>query len=481
MAVKKLIEVALPLEKINAEAEREKQIRHGHPSNLHQYWARRPFTTARAVIWASLVDDPSSHPEKYPTEEAQANERQRLFKILENLVVWENSNSNEVLQIAIDEILESTDGMPPALLDPFAGGGAIPYEAQKLGLESYAHDLNPVAVMINKAMIEIPSQFGGKKPVNPEATRLFATNTSGLTGMVTDVRYYASWIKEQAFKKVGHLYPLIEVPKKLGGGKSNVISWLWTRTVRCQNPGCGCEVPLAKTFDISTKKGNLYSVEFVYEGTTPVFSVKQGKAATDGTVSRSGGVCPKCGAILDFPYIRQEASNGRMGMRLMAIAGEAPRGRIYVSPNAEHIMAAQVERPEDYPDGAMAFNPRNFNTPNYGIDHFADLYTNRQLLTLTTFASLIKDAQQQAEKDAIQAGMSNDHISLEDGGTGALAYSQAIGVHLAFILDKLTCLHSNITMWKPLAQCPLSFFGRQAIPMSWDFAEANPMIIVCAK
>lgn len=474
MATKKLIEVALPLEKINAEAEKEKQIRHGHPSNLHQYWARRPFTTARAVIWASLVDDPSSHPDRFPSEEEQANERLRLFRILEDLVEWENSNNSDVIQAAVDEILKSTDGLPPALLDPFAGGGAIPYEAQKLGLESYAHDLNPVAVMINKAMIEIPALFSGKRPVNPDAQSLFATSSSGLQGMASDVQYYAEWIKNQAYQKVGHLYPMIDVPKKLGGGKSAVISWLWARTVKCPNPGCGCEVPLAKTFDISTKKGNLHSVGIDYDGNTPVFSVSQGKAKISGTVSRSGGVCLKCGALLDFPYIRTEASNGRMGTRLMAIAGEAPKGRIYVSPNSEHIMAAQVNRPDEYPDGAMAYNPRNFNTPNYGIDHFADLYTNRQLITLTTFASLVKEAQEKAEQDAIKAGMDNDHISLEDGGTGAKAYSQAIGVHLAFILDKMTCLHSNITMWKPLAQCPLSFFGRQAIPMSWDFAEANP-------
>lgn len=254
---KKLIEVALPLEAINAESAREKSIRHGHPSALHLWWARRPLAAARAVIWSSLVDDPSEHPEQFPTEEEQNKERQRLFTILEKLVKWENSNDPEILDAAKAEILRSTGNNPPPLLDPFAGGGAIPLEAQRLGLEAHAHDLNPVAVMINKAMIEIPPKFAGQAPVNPEArARLDAADGwTGAKGLAEDVRYYGEWMKQQASRKIGHLYPKVKVPATQGGGEATVIAWIWARTVKCPNPACGCEMPLASSFVLSKKKG----------------------------------------------------------------------------------------------------------------------------------------------------------------------------------------------------------------------------------
>ena len=249
MATKKLIEVALPLEKINAESAREKSIRHGHPSTLHLWWARRPLAAARAVIWSSLVDDPSSHPKKFPTEEEQNRERQRLFRILEDLVVWENSNNERVLEAARAEILKSTNGNPPELLDPFAGGGAIPLEAQRLGLKAHAHDLNPVSVMINKAMIEIPPRFAGMAPVNPDArTSAMTTTWSRAQGLAEDVRYYGEWMKKEAFKRIGHLYPKVKVPREQGGGEATVIAWIWARTVKCPNPACGCEMPLVRSF-----------------------------------------------------------------------------------------------------------------------------------------------------------------------------------------------------------------------------------------
>lgn len=214
MPNKKLIEVALPLETINAESAREKSIRHGHPSTLHLWWARRPLAAARAVIWSSLVDDPSSHPEEFPTEEAQNAERQRLFGILEKLVVWENSNDEELLKAAKAEIMKSTDNDPPALLDPFTGGGAIPLEAQRLGLKAYASDLNPVAVMINKAMIEIPPRFAGKPPVNPDSRLRMDTGAyKGAQGLADDVRYYGQWMKDEAFARIGRLYPKVKVPR----------------------------------------------------------------------------------------------------------------------------------------------------------------------------------------------------------------------------------------------------------------------------
>lgn len=276
MAVKKkLIEVALPLEAINAESAREKSIRHGHPSTLHLWWARRPLATARAVIWSSLVDDPSSHPEQFPTEEAQQRERERLFGILTRLVKWENSNDEAILAEAKAEIMKSTDNNPPALLDPFAGGGAIPLEAQRLGLEAHAHDLNPVAVMINKAMIEIPPKFANMRPVNPESRHQFGSSAApkGAAGLAEDVRYYGEWMKQEAYKRIGHLYPKA---KLADGSEATVIAWIWARTAKCQNPACGYTIPLTSSYVISNKKGNCAWVEPIKEQDSIRFIVKTG-------------------------------------------------------------------------------------------------------------------------------------------------------------------------------------------------------------
>ena len=256
---KKLIEVAIPLKEINAACAREKSIRHGHPSTLHLWWARRPLAAARAVIWASLVDDPSSHPEKFPTKEEQDKERDRLFGILKDLVVWENSNNKDVLDAARAEIEQSVGDDLPEFLDPFAGGGAIPLEAQRLGLKVHAHDLNPVAVMINKAMIEIPPAFADLPPVNPgprtETLSDDMTDWSGSKGLACDVEYYGKWMRDEAFKRIGHLYPKVKVPNDQGGGEATVIAWIWARTVKCPNPACGCDMPLVNSFDLSKKKG----------------------------------------------------------------------------------------------------------------------------------------------------------------------------------------------------------------------------------
>jgi len=476
--IKKLIEVALPLEKINAESAREKSIRHGHPSTLHLWWARRPLAAARAVIWSSLVDDPSSHPERFPTEEAQNAERQRLFKILEDLVVWENSNNEEVLAAAKAEILKSTGGNPPALLDPFAGGGAIPLEAQRLGLKAYASDLNPVAVMINKAMIEIPPKFAGQAPVNPDA-RLRLDGESewkGAQGLAEDVRYYGEWMKQEAYKRIGHLYPKVKVPKEQGGGEATVIAWIWARTVKCPNPACGCEMPLVRSFTLSKKKGHEAWVEPHFENGTVRYEVHNGgKPKLEGTVNRQGAVCACCGTPVDFPYIRNEGKNKKLGNRLIAIVAEGKNGRIYIGPDTEQVITADVKRPSEYPDAVLPHNPRDFKTPNYGLTDFSDLFTNRQLTALTTFSGLVAEAQAKVEADAIKSDLANDHIPLADGGTGALAYGQAVGVYLAFLVDKLADLGNALNRWEPVAQCPRQLFARQAIPMVWDHAEGNPL------
>lgn len=473
---KKLIEVALPLEAINAESAREKSIRHGHPSTLHLWWARRPLATARAVIWSSLVDDPSSHPERFPTEEAQQQERERLFDILTRLVKWENSNDEEILAEAKAEILKSTDGNPPALLDPFAGGGAIPLEAQRLGLEAHAHDLNPVAVMINKAMIEIPPKFAGMRPVNPNAERQGSANAGwkGAAGLAEDVRYYGEWMKQEAYKRIGHLYPKVKVPKEQGGGEATVIAWIWARTVKCPNPACGCEMPLVKSFILSTKKGKEAYIKPIFDGTEFHYTVCQGKKNDDeGTVARAGARCLACNTSVPFEYIRTEGQNKRIHSSLMAVVGEGKKGRIYITPDQMQVNAARVEKPSEYPDGVLSGKTR-VNVSLYGFNEITDLFTNRQLTALTTFSELVGEAQQKAEADAVAAGMNNDHIALAEGGIGARAYGEAVGIYLSFVLDKLADYNSSVCSWLLLREGLRNTFGRQAIAMAWDYTEANP-------
>lgn len=475
MAVKKkLIEVALPLDDINAASAREKSIRHGHPSTLHLWWARRPLAAARAVIWSSLVDDPSAHPEKFPTVEEQAAERERLFGILRELVVWENSNNDRVLNAAKAEIKKSMGDDLPPLLDPFAGGGAIPLEAQRLGLEAYAQDLNPVAVTINKAMIEIPPLFAGKTAVNPESrSRANIDSWTGNNGLAADVKYYGTWMKEEAARRIGHLYPKVKVPAEQGGGEATVIAWLWARTVKCPNPACGHEAILVRSFDLSKKKGKEWHVEPHCEGGEVRFDVAPGKATQGGTVNRRGTTCVHCGAPIAFDHIREESREGRMGAKLMAIVAEGQRGRIYIAPDEVQIAAADVPMPDDYPQGKLAYYPGHLNTNVYGLDEFWKLFTNRQLTALTTFSELVGEAQKKAESDAIAAGLPDDGAGLADGGTGARAYGEAIGVYLAFVVDKLADRGSTVCSWDVTRESLRNTFGRQAIPMTWDFAEGN--------
>lgn len=485
MAVKKkLIEVALPLDDINAASAREKSIRHGHPSTLHLWWARRPLAAARAVIWSSLVDDPSAHPEEFPTVEEQAAERERLFGILRELVVWENSNNDRVLNAAKAEIKRSMGDELPPLLDPFAGGGAIPLEAQRLGLKAYAQDLNPVAVTINKAMIEIPPLFADKPAVNPEARgKLTNGGWGGNAGLAADVKYYGTWMKEEAARRIGHMYPKVRVPAEQGGGEATVIAWLWARTVKCPNPACGHEAILVRSFDLSKKKGKEWHVEPVCEGGEVRFEVAPGKAMHDGTVNRRGATCVHCGAPIAFDHIREESREGRMGAKLMAIVAEGQRGRIYIAPDEVQIAAADVPMPDDYPQGKLAYYPGHLNTNVYGLDEFWKLFTNRQLTALTTFSALVGEAQKKAEADAIAAGLPDDGVGLADGGTGARAYGEAIGVYLAFIVDKLADYNSSICSWiSSLSSGAIrNTFARQAIPMTWDYAEANPFSGSCGS
>lgn len=475
---KKLIEVALPLEKINAESAREKSIRFGHPSTLHLWWARRPLATTRAIIWSSLVDDPSSHPELFPTEEDQDKERRRLFKILEKLVIWENINDKKVLDDAKDEILKSTDYNPPELLDCFAGGGAIPLEGQRLGLKVNAHDLNPIPIMINKAMVEIPPLFANEKPVNPKARETLSSKNSrsGTQGIADDVRYYGQWMRKEAISLIGSHYPKVKT-NQTSSGEANVIAWVWARTVKCPNPVCRCHMPLASSFILSKKKGQEAWVEAIENGDHFEYKVRYGLCPKDkesAKVGKGGAFkCIKCGAHTSQKYVTDEFKAGRNGEDLLAVVAEGDNTRIFVSPTVEQREAARISKPDSYPDGPLPDAPRYISPPLYGLTKYSQLFTNRQLTALTTYANLISLARKKIEQDAIAAGMSNDHRGLADGGTGAKAYSEAIGIFLSFGISRMANSNNSLCIWTTVKTQVIPMYSRQAIPMVWDYAENN--------
>ncbi|MFT3664590.1 DUF1156 domain-containing protein [Piscinibacter sp.] len=515
---KKLIEVALPLDAINAAAAREKSIRHGHPSTLHLWWARRPLAAARAVIFAQMVNDPGYQQGggfRYGVnkEKAQA-ERERLFKIIEDLVQWENTNNQEVLERARAEIRRSwrevcelnrahpqaaelfNPDKLPAFHDPFAGGGALPLEAQRLGLESYASDLNPVAVTINKAMIEIPPRFAGRAPVGPrvpgDKQGKLSEDWSGAKGLAEDVRRYGAWMRAEAKKRIGHLYPQIEITaeilkerpdlKPLLGQKLTVIAWLWARTVKSPNPAFShVDVPLASTFILSSKEGKESWVQPVVDGDSYRFTVKIGappEAAKNGTKLARGANfrCLLSDSPIEPNYIKSEGVAGRMGAKLMAIVAEGKQGRVYLAPTDAHEAIARQAQPEWKPETALPDDPRNFWTISYGLTKYGDLFTPRQLVALTTFSDLVGEAIAKVKADAIAAGLRDDDEPLSQTGAGATAYAEAVGVYLAFGVVRSSDFWSNLCVWanQPKNELVAHLFGRQAIPMAWDFAEANP-------
>jgi len=509
---KKLIEVALPLEDINKASAREKSIRNGHPSTLHLWWARRPLAAARAVIFSQLIDDPSSNPEKFPTEEDQDRERQRLFKLIKEFVIWENTNNKQLFNLLNDEIKKSwkhncqaNKDHPqakeifnpvklPAFHDPFTGGGSIPLEAQRLGLEVYASDLNPVAVLINKGMIEIPAVFSGSPPVNPETGRQGAFgngNWPGSSGLADDVRYYGEWMRNEAKKRIGETYPNVLITDKMvderpdlepySGQELPVIAWLWSRTVKSPNPAFShVEVPLASTFMLCTKKNKEVYVEPIIEGDQYDFKVKIGKPkdlvlAKSGTKLGGSGSsfwCLMSKIPIPFSYIRNEGKAGRMGERLMAIVVQGKRGRIYISANKFHEKKAKIEVKDTSISALLPEKALGFRVQEYGMTSWKDLFTDRQLLGLITLSDLVRETIFKIKEDALKSGKT-DETPLSKGGTGCHAYAEAIGIYLTFGIGRQTNRLATICIWNRVGEKIEQVFSRQAIPMTWDFAEAN--------
>ena len=588
---KKLIEVALPLEAINKESAREKSIRHGHPSTLHLWWARRPLAACRAVLFAQFVDDPDSDP-AYRNADGSADEeraglkRAQLFNLIEQLVVWKNSNNDRIINAARAEIArcvasrlieegkltKSTivhgkdegnehPGGPlsgefrtawelifhghgdldaleqgkarlcppevvnhflaayaPPVLDPFAGGGSIPLEAQRLGLRAYASDLNPVPVLINKALIEIPPKFANQPPVNPETQKALGTATyRGAEGLAEDVRYYGKWMRDEAEKRIGHLYPKVAITEEMAadrpdleqyvGQELTVIAWLWARTVPSPDPSMnGKHVPLVSSFWLSKKKGKEVYIHPSIDRAagTYRFEVRTGKPTSDFDLSHVNAPplasVPEPGKAFDpdegtktgrgckfkcivsetqIPegHIKALAKAGDLDTTLLAVVCEGTRGRVYLSPTPEMEAVAKTASPTDY-DGIkapLADDPRNLWCLGYGLDTFDKLFTARQLTALVTFSDLVGEARARVLADATAAGhLPDDGRPLAEGGHGPQAYADAVATYLAFGVSKLADRASTISGWDSGYTKIRSTFGRQSLPMTWDFAEGNP-------
>lgn len=446
-------------------------MRHGLPSTLHLYWARRPLATTRTILFAQLVDDPSSRPDRFPTEEEQDRERTRLHGIMKRLASWDNIHDAELYREARQAILDSNDGVEPAVLDPFAGGGAIPLEAQRLGCEAHASDLNPLAVIINKALIEIPSLFCGKPSVHPtEGVR----TSDGAGGLADDIRYYGKLLRDTAYDKLKGLYPTVVDDD---GKERTVIAWIWARTVTNPNPANQVPVPLVRSWWLSKKKGHEAWIKpLVHDDGSISYDVQHSADGptgnAEGTVNRKGAVSVVDGTPISFDYIRSESRAKRLGAQLIAIVADG-KGREYISPNSQQSHIADVIAPEDHPDGEVSDWPGRINVYRYGMTQFSDLFTNRQLTALTTLSQMVAHVRDLVLADSRAAGMP-DGERLDDGGDGAQAYADAIAVYLALAVSRQTDRCSSISGWDSSRSTIRNVFARQAIPMTWDFAEANP-------
>ena len=515
---KKLIEVSLPLDAINRASAREKSIRHGHPSTLHLWWARRPLAACRAVLFAQLVDDPSAWPEEFPMEEDQKRERARLHSLIAEMVPWEATNDDQILNKARYEIARSlargrgeaaapprdADAVlgylrehAPPVCDPFCGGGSIPLEAQRLGLRAFGSDLNPVAVLISKATCEIPPKFAGRPPVNPERDPHVVWK--GAQGLAEDIRYYGKWMRDEAEKRIGHLYPKVEVTEEMAkdrpdlrpyvGQRLTVIAWLWARTVASPNPMVrGAHVPLVSSFVLSSKNGREAIVVPLVDGEGGYrFSVKSGGIGPDeltkaksGTKAARGAnfTCVVSGTPIPGDHIKAEGKAGRMGTRLMAVVAEGQRSRVYLPPMDEMEVVAKTAEPTWRPDQELPKNPRWFSPPDYGMPTYADLFTDRQLVALTTFSDLVSEARERVQRDYATAlgTHAGDDVPLAEGGTGAQAYADAVATYLGLALDRSVDRGSTICSWDSSSKMEAlrNTYSRQALPMIWDFAEGNP-------
>ena len=487
---RKLIEVAMPLEAINAASAREKSIRHGHPSTLHLWWARRPLAACRAVLFAQLVDDPSSHPDRFSTTESVEAERERLFGIMRELVVWENSFNDDVLERARREIRSSCTSGLPCIFDPFSGGGSVPIEAQRLGLPARGSDLNPVAVLIGKAAAEFPARFTRHGPIHPDGGERMAYRNS--EGLAEDVRFYGGRAMERAFASVGRFYPNTLTPPRTpprhlghGSGSTKVVAWLWSRTVPSPDPAFGgVHVPIASTFLLSSKPGREVWLEPVVGRSAKEirYRVRTGGTREEIAKARRGAKagrganfrCLLSGAAITPDHVKATGHAKELGQQLMAVVTKGPNGKVYLPPDGSHEEAALAVRAAWRPDLKFNDNALGFRVGAYGFGTWGDLFTQRQLAALNAFSQAIKELKEEIEREATAAGFADDGTPLDEGGAGAKAYSEAVVTYLALILSKCADYWSSICTWHASREIIGHTFGRHAVPMTWDFAEANP-------
>jgi putative DNA methylase len=496
---KKLIEVAIPLEAINVASAREKSIRHGHPSTLHLWWARRPLAACRAILFCQLVDDPSAYVDDLISDEKTRNaaeaevaarakkreqdkaegksipaderplsteeiaielERKRLFLIIEELVKWENTTNEEVLERARAEIRRCCGDELPSVYDPFSGGGSIPLEAQRLGLPAYGSDLNPVAVMIGKAMIEIPPKFKDQPPRHPGTKENLSYR--GAEGLAEDILYYARILRDKAWDKIGHLYPKVKLSPRDGGGDETVLAWIWARTVASPNPAVGgAHIPLVSTYWLCRKPKKQVWVTPKVDGKAITFEVNYGEpkdadAVAAGTkVGRGANFsCLLTGDAVPADYVKKEGMAGRMGWQLLGIVAEGKGGRRYVSPDPGHVEVAFSEKPGWRPEHPLSQHPQYMSVTNYGPSNVSDLFMDRQTIALNTFSTFIPEVVEQ--------------IDAPD------EYKVAIATYLALGVSRLANRQSTSTFWHNSGEKVEQVFAMQALPMRWDTAEGNP-------
>ncbi len=521
---KKLIEVALPLASINVAAAAEKAVpRRGHPQTIHLWWARRPLAACRAVLFASLVNDPGDDPVYGANEEIANSERANLFNLIEELVKWENSNNPRVINsaraeiarsIAVnrvadkewtkDQVVVTANGKPatahdfkhklaeppqvnaflaehaPPVLDPFCGGGSIPLEAQRLGLRAYASDLNPVPVLITKALIEIPPKFAGLPPVNKEwqqktPEEKAATVWQGAAGLVEDVRFYGQWMGEETERRIGHFYPKVKLSKALGEQEVSALAWHWARTVLCPNPACAVEMPLVRSFLLASKStGKTWAHPIPDRDKNQInFEVRQSAKGElpGGTVDRRGAKCCKCGEVVPLEYIRDEGKAGRIGARLLAILADGADARIYVTPTLQHQDAAIINSPIDAPETSLPEQALGFRVQSYGINKHRDLFSSRQLLVVSTFCKLLDEVRDRIRVDF----QTSQGASAERANQDPRIHADAVAVYLACAVSRLASYNNTLCFWNMRGGSITQIFSRQTISMSWDFIETNPL------
>lgn len=477
MPYKKLIETAMPVAKINAEAEREKTARSGMPANVHIWWSRTPMAVARGILFASLIDDPAEHPELFPTKEEQDCERKRLLQIAEALVDIDNVDNKALYDKAKEEIRRSIAGQFPTVYDPFVGGGAIPVEAHRLGLSSESSDLNAVAAMIATLVSDVPVRFANIAAVHPREEMVLDINLPGAEGFAEDVRYYGEEIRRKAYEKIGNMYPMVTNPET--GKELEVSAWIWARTVKCPNPTCGCNIPLSSSYDLAKKKGGEAWAEPMHENGKIRFRIH--REAHNETkekpkvAQRAVFQCPVCGEITTDAYVKECGVNHQIHSQLIAVVADDGKKRFYLEATSEQETAAQIKRPKDIPHGVLPTFPKRFTPPSFGLTDYADLFTNRQLVFITTMIQLAKEIQKDVETHAIQEGFADDGIGFSARGKGALAYAQAVRIALVMTISRLLDRCSNLCSWSTSSGGALrNVFSRAAMPMIWDFAESNP-------